>query len=220
MKVLGIVCSPRRRGNTHIMMEVALAGAESAGAETELWSVVGKDIKPCDACERCVRKGSCHIEDGIQELYDKVLAADGLIFGCPSYFGSVTAQAKIVIDRLYALYQQSALAGKVGGVISVASASGHDTIRQLFNTFFQNVHILPADYARGFASDKGDVKNDPFAMRSSEELGRQVVALIKQQFRWPEEYIKPIYKVVKDKYGVEGCPLSWTRANKEVPSAK
>ena len=70
MKVLGIACSPRKGGNTEIMMKEALAGARSYGAETELWTTAGKDLKPCDGCETCVKRhGECHIEDDMQELY-------------------------------------------------------------------------------------------------------------------------------------------------------
>ena len=100
MKVLGIVCSPREGGNTEIMMEEALAGARSYGAETEIWTAAGKELKPCDGCRSCAKRdGKCHIEDDMQELYPKILAAEGIIFGSPSYFRSVTAPAKIIIDR-------------------------------------------------------------------------------------------------------------------------
>ena len=112
MKVLGIVCSPRKNGNTEIMMKAALTGARSRGAETELWTTAGKDLRPCDACKSCVEKGGkCHIDDDMQELYPKVLASYGIIFGSPSYFDSVSAQAKIVIDRLYCLYLMCNIAG-------------------------------------------------------------------------------------------------------------
>ena len=105
MKVLAIVCSPRKSGNTEIMAEVALAGASSYGAETELWTVAGKDIKPCDGCVTCNKTHKCHVNDDMQELFPKVIAADGLIFCSPVYFMYGTAQAKIVIDRLFSVYR-------------------------------------------------------------------------------------------------------------------
>lgn len=212
MKVLGIVCSPRKGGNTEIMMEAALAGARSQGAETELWTTAGKDIKSCDGCNTCLKKGvECHIKDDMQPLYHKILAADGVIFGSPSYFMSATAQAKIVIDRLYSLYNQYTLVNKVAGVIAVASSRGHEGVWTIFKNFIVHCHMLPGDCAVGFASEKGEVRKDDYAMKSSEELGKQVVSLIKQQLRWPEEYRKPLYRVCRDKYGIDSYPLRHTR---------
>ena len=212
MKVLGIACSPRKGGNTEIMMETALAGAHREGAETELWTAAGKDLKPCDGCETCIKKaGQCHIKDDMQELYTKILEADGLIFGSPSYFLSVTAQAKIVIDRLYALYMQYSLVNKVAGIISVAHSRGHDGVCIQFQGLTEHCHMFLADFIFGFANDKGEVRKDEYAMKSSEELGKQVVALIKQQLRWPEEYRRPIHHICREKYGIDSYPLRHTR---------
>ncbi|MFC1995379.1 flavodoxin family protein [Chloroflexota bacterium] len=208
MKVLGVVCSPRKGGNTEVMMQEALAGARSYGAETELWTVAGKELKPCDACESCTKKeGKCHINDDMQELYPKILDADGIIFGSPSYFESVSAQAKIVIDRMYGLYNMFALVNKVAGVINVAHSSGHEGTYDPFCKFIKFHHMFSADQAVGFATYKGEIRKDKYAMKSSEELGKQVVALIKQQFCWPEEYRKPLYRVCEDHYGISSSPL-------------
>jgi len=212
MKVLGIVCSPRKGGNTEIMMEVALTGARSYGAETELWTVAGKDLKPCDGCDTCIKRGGeCHIKDDMQELYPKILAADGLIFGSPVYFMAVTAQAKIIIDRLYCLYNQFVLPNKVAGVLIVQGSSGLEGARHQFQNLIRLSHMFPADYAFGFGREKGEVRKDDYAMKSSEELGKQVVSLIKQQFRWPEEYRKPIYRICRETYGIDSYPLRHTR---------
>lgn len=203
MKVLGIVCSPRKGGNTEIMMNKALGSARDYGAEVELWTTAGKNLKPCDGCESCVKRdGKCHIEDDMQELYPKIIGADGIIFGSPSYFDSVTAQAKIVIDRLYGFYWQCMLCDKVAGVISAAQGTGHDGIWSQFMSFIKYCHMLPADRAYGFALDKGAIKEDKFAMKLAEELGKQVVSLIKQRFHWPEEYRMPLYRICRETYNL------------------
>ena len=214
MKILGIVCSPRKGGNTEIMMKTALAGACSCGAETKLWTVAGKDLKFCDGCASCRKSGICHIKDDMQELYTEVLAVDGIIFGSPSYFNSLTAQAKTIIDRLYCLYFQNKLVNKVSGVICVASSSGHREVSHQFTNLFELAHMFSADCAVGYASVKGEVKKDDYAMKSAEELGKQMVALIKQQWRWPEEYNKSMYRRVADKYGIASNPLHRTRQTK------
>jgi multimeric flavodoxin WrbA len=143
----------------------------------------------------------------MQELYPKIVAADGLIFGAPVYFWSLAAQAKIVMDRLMYLYRQQKLVGKVAGVISVATSEGHDGVRIAFRNFFEIAHMFPADWIWGFARNKGDIRRDKFAMKASEELGKQVVALIKQELHWPKEYSKHIYRICRETYGIDSYPL-------------
>jgi multimeric flavodoxin WrbA len=211
MKVLGIVCSPRKDGNTEIMMEVALAGARSYGAETELWTTAGKDLKQCDACESCIKTGKCHIKDDMQELYPKVIAADGIIFGSPAYFMSGTAQAKTVIDRLFCVYKLNVLPGRIAGVISVADSRGQQGVWNLFKNFIDMAHMISADYAEGWSNKKGTIRKDDYAMKSAEELGKEVVSLIKMDCHWPEEYKKHIYLVCRDEYGITPYPLRYLK---------
>ena len=83
MKILAVSGSPRKDGNTVILLNEALKGAQQEGAETELCSVSGKTIASCDACISCRKTGRCHINDDMQELYSKLLEADGIIMGTP-----------------------------------------------------------------------------------------------------------------------------------------
>ena len=103
MKVLGISCSPRKKGNTVIFLEEMLRGAAEHGANIELFSVSGKDMRGCDSCYSCIAKGACHIQDDMQPLYEKLIEADGIVFGSPVYFYGITAQAKVIMDRTFAL---------------------------------------------------------------------------------------------------------------------
>ena len=152
MKVLGIVCSPRKGGNTEILVQEALSSARDCGAETELLSVWDKDIRPCDGCLSCEKTGKCHIKDDVQAIYPKILEADGIIWGTPVYFFNATAQAKILIDRSYALYaNHNKLTNKVGGVISVGASLGNAGVWNLFNTFFSVHHMLSTDFVYGYA---------------------------------------------------------------------
>lgn len=206
MKVLGILCSPRKDGNTEILMQEALASAREAGAEAEMFAVRDKDIKPCDACYACAKTGKCHIKDDMQELYLKFLEADGIIWGTPVFFFNVTAQAKIIIDRLYPLYMDGKLVNKVGGVIAVASSLGHSGVLDLFNAIFSASHMFSAGFACGFARRRGGIRKDKHAMKAAEELGRLVVLMLKQQLRYPREYDLSIYRFVSRKYGIDLCP--------------
>ena len=206
MKVLGIVCSPRKGGNTEVLVREALAGAQTCGAETELLTIWDKDIRPCDGCLSCEKTGKCHIKDDVQEIYPKLLEADGIIWGTPVYFFSATAQAKMLIDRSYALYtDHNRLMNKVGGVISVGASLGNLGVWNLFDTFFSVHHMISSDFAYGYARKKGDVNKDKHAMKASRELGRQIALIAKRKFQYPEEYDIAIYRFVKREHGIDNC---------------
>ena len=206
MKVLGILCSLRKGGNTDILMQEALDGARDCGAEAELLTIWDKDIKPCDGCFSCAKTGKCRIKDDMQEIYPKLLDADGIIWGTPVYFYDVAAQAKILIDRSYVLYIGCKLANKVGGVISVASSLGHSGVWNLFNAYFSVNHMFSADFVHGYAREKGDIRKDRHAMKAAGELGRQVALMVEQKLRYPERYDLPISRFVRREYGIDTTP--------------
>ncbi|MFH1954423.1 MAG: flavodoxin family protein, partial [Pseudomonadota bacterium] len=189
MKILALSCSPRKQGNTAIMLEEALKGAEHEGSEIELFSVSGKEIKPCDGCWSCVRKGVCHINDDMQTLYDKLIEADGIIFGTPIYFYSMAAQAKTILDRTLALNQpERSLANKVGGVVVVAGSIGLiDAIKDLY-FFIALRQMLPANFVAAYATDKGDIRKREKGMKAAWDLGRQMVKLVSMNFEYPSEF--------------------------------
>ncbi len=206
VQVLGIVCSPRKGGNTEILVEEFLSSAGEYGATTELLTIWDKDVKPCDGCYSCEKTGDCHIKDDMQEIYPKLLEANGIIWGTPVYFYDVTAQAKILIDRSYALYIKGGLTNKVGGVISVAGSLGHLAVWNLFSAFFSVSHMLSTDFVAGYASKKGDIRKDKHAMKAARELGRQLVMLVERQFKYPEQYGLTIARYVEREYGINRSP--------------
>ncbi len=102
MKVLGILGSPRRGGNTEILLDKALAGAKAAGAETEKIVLNELNFRPCQECAGCDETGVCVLKDDLRDVYRKVEEADGLILAAPVFFGSLSAQTKMMIDRFQA----------------------------------------------------------------------------------------------------------------------
>lgn len=124
MKILGICASPRGSKSTTLrLVQAALDGAKASGAEVEMVDVCGLDIKFCNACQVCFQKGKCVHKDGFQGLYDKILAADGLVWGSPNYFQTVTAQMKTLIDRMADAVHCQLLSGKY--CCSVASGGSN-----------------------------------------------------------------------------------------------
>ena len=180
MKVLGLSCSPRRGGNTEILIEEALEGAREAGAEVELLNVI-KDAK--------------------QTISRKLKEADGVIIGSPSYSRNVPPQAEVVLQSLNASLQN-----KVGAPIAVTARTGAWNVITTLYIFFIVHHMFCADYVMGLALDKGAVRDDEFAMKGAWELGQQVVALVRKKLEWPEEYQGPLYNLVMKKYGLKVGP--------------
>ena len=208
MKILGICCSPRRNGNTEILVREALKGAEESGAETELVTLAGKNLKPCDGCLSCEATTRCHLNDDMQEIYEKLLAADGIIIGTPVYFWSVVAQAKILIDRAYAVRSPNLrLAGKAAGAIAVAGRAGAMEAITLLERVFLSHHMLVAESVEGLARDKGDMVKDKRGMRCAFELGKQVTFLARQTIRLPEEHNISFYKFVAERYNTPRYPV-------------
>lgn len=101
MKVLGIVGSNRKKGNTDTLIESALSGVKSTGVEVEKIFLSDYKFVDCKGCEGCHYSHRCIIKDGMQEIYDKMDESDGLILGSPTYFYNVTGITKCFLDRLY-----------------------------------------------------------------------------------------------------------------------
>jgi multimeric flavodoxin WrbA len=170
-------------------LEEALRGAAENGADTEIFSVSGKDIRGCDSCYYCIMKGECHIQDDMQPLYGKIIEADGIIFGAPIYIYGITAQAKAIMDRTFALNRPGkTLANKVGGVIVVAGSLGLIDALKDYYFFFTVVRMLPANFVAAYATEKRDAKKLEKGMNSAYLLGKEIVQLVDKKFEYPDEF--------------------------------
>jgi len=191
MKVLGIVCSPRKNGNTAVLVKEVLDSARSYGAETEIIRVTDFDITPCDGCESCTTTGKCRIEDDMPKIFAKLLEADGIVIGTPVYFWNVTAQAKALIDRTFAFRRERRLANKVAGAVIVARDTGASAAFSALNDFFSLHRMLPArsisprtveELARerggaaiAYADKRGEVRDNKKAMAEAQARGKMRV---------------------------------------------
>jgi len=116
IRLLGICGSPRKTGNSRFLLERAVAAAKETApdaVEIEVYTFAGKEIAPCISCFRCVEAGDCTTEDDFQELRDKWVAADAIIYSVPVYHMGIPGQLKCFIDRL-----GNSLYSYYGGVIS------------------------------------------------------------------------------------------------------
>lgn len=112
LKTLGILASPRRDGNTDLLLQRALCGAEEAGSQVEYLRLCDYRLEGCTECEACQSTGSCGIDDDYDRILDKMLAADRIIFATPVFFMTVPAQAKALIDRGQCLWMRQTVLHK------------------------------------------------------------------------------------------------------------
>ncbi len=187
MRVLGIVCSPRKDGNTEIMVEEALKTAREAGAETDIFLVTGKKIEGCRHCGSCVKTGKCVTEDDMQSLYPLMEAADGIIFASPVYFHSCTSQAKAIIDRTFCyLQKQRPLKGKVAAPLLALRKVGAGQTRVQLYGWFLSQGMVPVRGGIGYGREKGDVLTGEganigmTAMEEARATGNEVVDMLKK----------------------------------------
>ncbi len=194
MKLLGIVCSPRKNSNTEILVQEALDQAAKLGAEIEIINAAKMEIKPCDACDSCHNTTSCHIQDEMQQVYPKLLAADGIIIGSPVYYWGITAQAKALIDRTYVFRRHRDLRNKVSGAVVVAGQVGNSTAFSALNEFFNLHRLIPARSigsrteeelrmerpggVTAYAYDRGQVRDNLKAMDQARGLGQSMVETV------------------------------------------
>ncbi len=185
MRVLGIMGSPRIKGNTDLLLDEALRGAQSQGAEVEKIIVDKLNIAPCREYYGCVKDGNCVIRDDMDGIYPKLLDADRVIVASPMFFYGLTSQIKALIDRCqalcarkYILKQTPPDSGRKGAFIAVGATRG----KQLFDGsvltvkyFFQSIGIKYVDELLVRGVDKrGEIREHPTALSDAFELGRRL----------------------------------------------
>jgi multimeric flavodoxin WrbA len=185
MKVIGIVGSPRKGGNTETLTAHTLKAIAEEGLETELISLSGLDIKPCNACRACAKEERCPIEDDLFPIYLKMREADGIILASPVYYGSATALIKALMERAGHISQsgRETFKGKVGGPLVVARRAGQNfTVAQLTFWFEILGMVVPGStyWNIAFGREIGDVSKDEEGMRTAWNFGKNVALVMKK----------------------------------------
>jgi multimeric flavodoxin WrbA len=146
MKVLCIVGSPRKDGNTNALIGHAASVLKEKGIKTEVLHISDYKIEPCNACRTCFKVKRCTIKDDFKKVYGKMKKAEGLIVGSPTYFGSATPNIMALLDRAgYVSFAEGRVFDrKVGGTVAIARRAGHSfTNLQLLQWFMINGFIVP-----------------------------------------------------------------------------
>ncbi len=189
MKAVGIVGSPRKNGNTEFLVKEALNILINNGIETELISLRGKDIKPCDACYGCAKQKKCVLNDDFDEIYNKMVAANAIIVGSPVYYGSATSETMALLTRAGVVSGQTGkiFSRKVGGPIAVARRAGHNfTYAQLLFWFMINDFIVPGsiywNVALAGSGGKRDIEDDEEEIRIVQHFGKNIAWLLEKLY--------------------------------------
>ena len=189
MKVLGIQGSPRRGGNTSLLLKEALEGARESGAEIE--EIVLRDLKmsPCLEIYACKKDGRCVIKDDFIGVCDKLVDADRIFLASPIMFYTVSAHTKILMDRCQALWVKRYWLNQPvnpdkpdrrGYFLSIGATQGKLLFRGVLMTvkYFYDALDMSFDrkentvLVRG-VDDKGEILQQPEALRAARELGRK-----------------------------------------------
>jgi multimeric flavodoxin WrbA len=179
MKIIGLTGSPRTGSNTEVLVDEVLKGASEAGAETKSFNLVKMDIKPCIACMHCkTHGGQCATDDDMQELYKELKESDGFVVGSPLYFGEMSAQTKLFIDRLFAFYNPEAEDMERKKVAFTFSQGNPDDVFSDYYEYISNVFEMVYDLVDVLVSKgnqmPGDVKNNEQDLKKAKKIGMEM----------------------------------------------
>ena len=188
MKVVAFNGSARKDGNTAILIQKVLTVLESEGIETELIQMAGKQIHGCTACGTCrkIQNKQCKIvNDDVNSYIEKMVAADGIILGSPTYFSMMTSEMKALIDRagFVGRANNDLFKRKVGvAVVAVRRAGGIPTFDAINHFFLISHMIIPGSsyWNVGIGLAKGDVEKDQEGIQTMETLGKNMAWLLKK----------------------------------------
>jgi len=188
MKVLGINGSARRDGNTAILIRTVFGELERAGIETELIQLGGKPLRGCTACYQCFEKKNkrCAVAgDALNGIIEKMLEADGIILGSPTYFTDVTAEMKALIDRvgMVSVANGALLKHKVAGAVVSVRRGGATHAFDTLNHFlhYGQMFLVGASYWNmAFGRNIGEVEGDEEGMRNKRVLGENMAFLLQK----------------------------------------
>ena len=188
MKVIAFNGSVRKEGNTAILLNLVLEELKAEGIETEIYSLAGKPIQGCIACYKCFEKKNkrCNVEkDIINECIQKMIEADGILLGSPTYFADVSAGMKALIERCGMVGRANAdlYKQKVGAAVVAVRRAGAIHVFNSLNFFFTiNEMIVPGStyWNVAYGRQPGEVNSDNEGVQTMKNLGKNMAWLLKK----------------------------------------
>jgi multimeric flavodoxin WrbA len=194
MKILGIVGSQRKKGNTALLVQEALNAIDGEGVKTELLFLRDYQFSGCTGCLACHETNRCVLQDEMQDIYPKLDAADAIILGSPTYFYNVTSLVKAFIDRLYCYHVydpddrsiwssvNEALGGKYAAVMAICEQQDERDMgftAEAMSLPLTGLGYRVVDTIKVFkAFKKGDVLLDELALTEARNAGTRLVKMV------------------------------------------
>jgi len=182
-RVVVLLGSPRKKGNSAILADRIIHGAEEAGAQVETVYLHGLKIAPCQSCYACQKKNSkgCAIDDDMQPLYGKLIESDCWVIASPVFWFTMSAQVKLFLDRCFALpaYGKNPFAGKRVAIAMTYGdvdpfVSGCVNALRTFQDIFNYVGMKIVGMVYGSAMKAGEIEANGVLLQQAEELGRRL----------------------------------------------
>jgi multimeric flavodoxin WrbA len=174
MNILALIGSPRKAGNTDLLVDAVIDGALTAGHHADKLFLYDYDIRPCLDCRRCKRDDHrCALADDMGAIYGRLRDADLIIFGTPVYWYGPTAKMKLLLDRLRPFIADGGLTGKQG-LLVVPSEEGAGCCGPLITMFHMSFSYLgmePAGEILACAYERGEIKKSPGELKRAYEMG-------------------------------------------------
>ncbi len=188
MKVIAINGSARKDGNTANLINRVLNELTQEGIEYELVHLSGKKIKGCIACMKCFEnqdKLCARKNDDVNDIIEKMSAADGIILGSPTYFANVSTETKAIIDRagMVSIANGHMLKRKVGAAVVAVRRAGAVQVFDAINHFYLiNQVIVPGSryWNMGYGMEKNEVDKDEEGIQIMKDLGSNMAWLLKK----------------------------------------
>ena len=177
MKILGLVGSYRKLGNTEVLVKEALMETQRLGAEVDILRLTDLKIEPCKGCMACAfKKEECYIPDGWSTFRDKLVESDAVILGAPTYLLGPAGIIKMITDRNIA-FQTGALqhSGKLGAIIGVSGVREWETFAlPMLNVFMFTCGLRVIDQVMFYSQGPGEILLDDSAMKRARKVGSNV----------------------------------------------
>lgn len=192
MAIIAVRGSLRKESNTNKLVKKV---ADASGFDYELINLSGMEIKPCTGCGECImNEGTCIINDDMNPLCDKLMKADALIIGSPTYYMDISGAIKCFIDRSMPIFYRGVgpdyspdlpvlgkrpLAGKPAVTVTTVAGSGHERTKETLKIFVDGINKMQLAAEIAEAIGMNDVDDMPEVMKRAEEAGQKLGKMLK-----------------------------------------
>lgn len=188
MKVIAFLGSPRKGGNTELLLKEVIRGVENSGLSVQVFDLNSMNIQPCQDCGECEEKGKCIVSDDMDSIYEAIRIADRIILASPIFFFALSAQTKTMIDRCQSFWCEKYLlkrpiamgkSGRKGLLLLIGGMKkeiGSKCSESCASAFFRTISVSEHATLSFLGIDKkGEILNHPTALQEAFEAGRKLI---------------------------------------------